>query len=247
MSFSTFNTFQSIIKNYNLTLLRSDTIVNLNNGLLFWYQLKSGDINGSNLLYNSANSSYDATYISNVSTPSFSTTIKKIYSSSIYLSIANLSYIKLPAINLTINNAYTISFWARQTNPTGKNSIALTCYGATSNPSNVMLLCNSDGHYMYNGGFYWDKLRKTYNNDSTWHNYVIIFGKSTCGSLYIDNVLSSVINGTNINTYTSVNALFNYIGHIDWDPQNINAYISDYRLYDRKLNTNEITALYNMN
>ena len=242
MSFSTFNTFQSINKKSIINSLP----VNLSSGLIFWYQLKSGDSNGSNLLYNSANSSYDATYISNVSTPPFSTTTKRIYNSSLYLNISNLSYIKLPAVDLTVNNAYTICFWICQSNPTISSSIAMICYGLNTSYSNVMLLCASAGHYMYNGAFFQDSTNNSYSNDSVWHNYVIIFGKSTCCSLYIDNVLSGVMNGTNTGSYTSVNAIYNYIGFIPWANQHLNGYISDYRLYNRKLNTDEITALYNM-
>ena len=237
MSFSTFNTFQSINKNKNQ--IPNDPT------LLSWYKFKSGDIDATNLVYNYAINSYDAVFISNVPTPSFSTTTKKIYSSSLYLDIANLSYIKLPPVDLTVNNAYTLSFWICQTNPTNKSDIALICYGETNNWTNTVLyVATNYGSYYYNIGQY-NNNHAAYSNDSLWHHYVIIFGKTTAVTVYIDNILSSSLNGT-LTPYTSVKSIYNYIGHIGWQNSNINAHISDYRLYNKKLSTTEITALYNL-
>ena len=235
MSFSCINTFQSTPKN------KIDTI---DPSLLFWYKLKNGDINVNNELFNYANGSYDASYNSN-EPPVFSTATKKIYGSSIFLNISTNSTIKLPSVNLTINDAYTISFWACQTNPDNTGTYILTSYGDSPNYSNTLTLASCNGNYIYNKGFFQDSSNIGYTSDGLWHHFTIIFGKSTYLALYIDNVLSSVINGTNTTPFISINSKFNFIGSNPWAGQFINTYISDYRLYNRQLSTNEITSLYN--
>ena len=247
MSFSTFNTFQSINKNNKINLIQSPiNSGNTDTSLLFWYKFTNGDINSSKFIYNYATNLYDASYNSNVSTPVFSTATKKIYNSNIFLNSSTTSHIRLPSVDLTVNAAYTISFWACQSNPAGDGTYNLTTYGDSSGYGNTLTLVSYNGNYIYNKGFFQDGSTIGYSSDGLWHHFTIIFGKSTYLALYIDNVLSSVINGTNTR-FTSVNSTFSYIGYIPWAGQNITGHISDYRLYNRKLSSAEITALYNMN
>jgi hypothetical protein len=151
------------------------------------------------------------------------------------------------------NNFRTISFWAKSNST---SEMAAFSYGASSGTGNRF-----DGYFNFNG------LGCTVNiaggavtystpssvNDNNWHNYIYVVdqinSQAISVKIYQDgNLLTTAINTYNPNTpINTVNEIGLRFGKTTYSgiPSNFNGKIDDIGFWNRALNQQEITNMYN--
>lgn len=169
----------------------------------------------------------------------------------------NNNYLTIPFVNL-FTTGFSLSCWVYPTSFANNNDIIFSSSGNSVNDNNFLWICLNGG----NTNSYISLLMRSTTttsttvslsssvllNLSTWYHIGVTYNSTTHeGKIYINGVF-------NTSSINYVNNFVNYI--IDGTPSSkigqnrtggspLFAYLDDYRLYDRVLNANEITDIYN--
>jgi hypothetical protein len=160
--------------------------------------------------------------------------------------IANAIVLRNPTLNLVTGAIdRTYSFWAKKEVAQGAvDQVAL--FGqlglpgggggmlviTPGNGKSLVIMCGGESKNIYTNP------SENTNNEGVWHHYVITSTDGTTGGLkcYVDNVewTASVKNSVALQTTNVIRVGHSYIGSI-----------ADFRLYNKALSQDEITAVYN--
>ena len=219
-----------------------DTTILVPTGLLIYYKFNSGDIDGSGRVTNYAT----AITVKNATaynTPTFSTTISKVGTSSLYLNGSN-QYINIDAWTTT-QTGITITCWFYFISTGWKR---LFDFGNGAGSNNILFAPQNGQHVNNSGG---TTEPGSYGNwaDSKWHfvAWTLSCDDTTNNTgtwnLYIDNVLIKNITGARYPA--PVSRSNNYIGLSNWASDGYsNCYLNEFRFYTRVLDVTEINTLY---
>jgi hypothetical protein len=232
--------------------LTSTPLTTLEDGLIWWYKFQKEDFSGTSL-YNHVSKTFITNALSNGAT--YSTINPKIGNACLDLSNNIEAKVNAGSINFTnTTNPFTFTCWFRpNTNKMAYNIVSdyragsYTLFGYF-NTINFQL--DYDPVETYFKIFFGNavnilssKYGDTINN--SWMHLAMVVGNLQTLKMYINGELL----GTGVNTTPITGNLAITIGHSGYGQsgQNrFNAWLNDYRVYNRELSTNEVLALYEL-
>jgi sugar lactone lactonase YvrE len=205
-----------------------------NDGLVAWYPLdgNANDASGNGFngtLYNSP------TFVAG---PVFG-------SEAIYLNGANGQYVSLPSIDLSVYNAFTISMWANIQGETADAGELLICFGEESSDPLSGPAVGID-YYLYGNTYDFSAgtaaIGATPLYINQWHRYSLVYSDAVLTG-YLDGQVVGTASGSMVSSAGKAG-----LGTHWWDygasqSTRFIGSISDVRIYNRALSTQEIAEL----
>ena len=237
------NNYTYSINSVTGTITNNSFALNIDSSLILYYTFESNNINGINL-GNIASGSiiYDATFNNGTTT---STTIYKVGLASLQLSTQNNQFVNInKSVNMNLNSGgFTYACWFLANSTNGYQRIFDFGVNSESGSGIALYIDSTSGKL----GFFIPSIVEAistdlYVCDGVWRHVAWVLKTNGTYLIYINGLL--------LNTWSYAYPTFtltsNFIGKSNLSGDlYYKGYIDDFRVYNRALEANEISSLYN--